>query len=147
VPLQGHEPADSARFVSVDGADAARLLSWTGLTEVIFDANEPEKPAEGVVEVGVLVGTTLLEPAAAVRSACTELADRQWSPPQQRSVPAHQFASWCADPLPERGVARVEVHAAPGLATVTERQRREMLDDPDLSHLHDLLRLDQSPDR
>lgn len=125
-------------------AEAARLLSWSGLAELIFDANEPETSG-GAVEVGVLVGVTTLDPAEAVRSACAELTGRRWSPPQQRTVPAHQFAFWCAEPVPAQGLARVEVHAAPGLATVTDRQRREMLDDPDYSHLHDLLRLDQEP--
>lgn len=123
-------------------AEAARLLSWTGLTEVIFDANEPETGPGGAVQVGVLVGVTTLEPAAAVRSACAALADRRWSAPQPRAIAEHQFAFWCADPVPSSGPTRIEVHAAPGLATVTERQRREMLDDPDLAHLHDLLRLD-----
>lgn len=126
-------------------AEAARLLSWTGLTEVIFDANEPETGPTGAVHVGVLVGVTTLEPASAVRSACAALVDRQWSVPQPRTIPEHQFAFWCADPPPSSGPTRIEVHAAPGLATVTERQRREMLDDPDLAHLHDLLRQSQEP--
>jgi hypothetical protein len=126
-------------------AEAARLLSWAGLTEVIFDANEPETAPSGIVQVGVLVGVTTLEPAAAVRSACVALADRRWSAPHPRTIAEHQFAFWCADPSPSRGPVRIEVHAAPGLATVTERQRREMLDDPDLAYLHDLLRLSQDP--
>ena len=126
-------------------AEAARLLSWAGLSEVIFDANEPETGPTGSVQVGVLVGVTTLEPAAAVRSACATLAGRQWSPPQPRSIPEHQFAFWCADPIPSAGPVRIELHAAPGLATVTERQRREMLDDPDYAHLHDLLRQSQDP--
>lgn len=126
-------------------AEAARLLSWAGLTEVIFEANEPEAVANGIVQVGVLVGVTTLEPAAAVRSACAALADRQWSAPRPQAIAEHQFALWCADPSTSRGPVRIEVHAAPGLATVTERQRRELLDDPDLAHLHDLLRLNQDP--
>jgi len=126
-------------------AEAVRLLSWTGLTEAILDANEPETGPGGAVQVGVLVGVTTLEPATAVRSACAALADRRWSTPQPRTIPEHQFAFWCADPVPSSGPARIEVHAAPGLATVTERQRREMLDDPDLAHLHDLLRQSQEP--
>jgi hypothetical protein len=111
-------------------AEAARLLSWAGLVEVILDANEPETGPAGSVRVGVLVGVITLELAAAVRSACAALADRRWSAPQQRTIPEHQFAFWCADPVPPMGPVRIEVHAAPGLATVTERQRREMLDDP-----------------
>lgn|GEM_PF-3584930 len=127
------------------GSEAARLLSWDGLTEVIFDANEPETVPSGAVQVGVLVGVTTLEPATAVRSACAALADRLWSGPHQRAIPEHQFAWWCADPPPSSGPVRVEVHAAPGLSIVTERQRREMLDDPDLAPLHDLLRPGRDP--
>lgn len=126
-------------------AEAARLLSWTGLTEVIFDANEPETGPGGAVAVGVLVGATALEPAAAVRSACAALTDRRWSASRPRTIAEHQFAFWCADPVPASGPVRIEVHAAPGLATVTERQRREMLDDPDLAHLHGLLRQSRDP--
>lgn len=126
-------------------AEAARLLSWPELTEMIFDANEPETGPGGAVQVGVLVGVTTLQPADAVRSACAALADRRWSAPQPRTIAEHQFAFWCADPIPSSGPARIEVHAAPGLATVTERQRREMLDDPDLAHLHGLLRQSQDP--
>ena len=123
-------------------AEAARLVSWPGLAEPILDANEPETVASGAVQVGVLVGVTDLEPAAAVRSACAWLTDRQWTSPRPRALAEHQFALWCPDPRPPRGVARIEVHAAPGLATVTERQRREMLDDPDLAHLHLILQLE-----
>lgn len=126
-------------------AEAARLLSWAGLTETIFDAHEPETVPSGAIQVGVMVGVTTLEPAAAVRSACAALADRRWSRPYPRAIAEHQFASWCADPTPSWGPVRMEVHAAPGLAIVTERQRREMLDDPDFAPLHDLLRLGQDP--
>lgn len=126
-------------------AEAANLLSWAGLSEAIFEANEPETGRSGAIGVGVLVGVTTLNPDAAVRSACAALPGRRWSAPQPRVIAEHQFASWCADPLPVRGPARIEVHAAPGLAIVTERQRREMLDDPELAHLHDLLRLHDDP--
>lgn len=125
--------------------EAARLLSWDGLTKVIYEANEPERAPSGALSVGVLVGVTALGPAAAVRSACAALTGRSWSAPRRRTVPEHQFAFWSAEPVPSEGPVRIEVHAAPGLATVTERQRREMLDDPDLAHLHDLLRMGQDP--
>lgn len=126
-------------------AEAARLLSWAGLTEVILNANEPDPVPSGAVQVGVLVGVTTLEPATAVRSACVALADRRWSAPHPRTIAEHQFAFWRADPSPPRGPVRIELHAAPGLAIVTERERREILDNPDLAYLHDLLRLSQDP--
>ena len=112
-------------------AEAARLLAWPGLVRAILDANEPETLPGGVVRVGVLVGVTTLDPAAAVRGACATFADRQWTEPRALTIPEHQCASWSADPPPARGPVRVEVHAGPGLATVTERQRRELLDDPE----------------
>lgn len=121
-------------------AEAARLLSWSGLHEVRLDANEPETTPSGAIQVGVLVGVTTLEPDAAVRSACAALADRRWSAPRQGLVAEHRFASWSADPPVAEGPVRIEVHAAPGLAFLTDRQRREMLDDPDHAHLHDVLR-------
>lgn len=110
-------------------AQAARLVSWAGLTELRLDANEPETGPDGAVEVGVLVGVTALAPADAVRSACAELADRAWDGPHPLRIPEHQFAFWAADPPPDHGPVRIELHAAPGLAMVTERQRRELLDD------------------
>jgi hypothetical protein len=121
-------------------AEAARLLSWAGLVEVRLDANEPETAPSGAIQVGVLVGVTTLEPDAAVRSACAALADRRWSAPRQGLMAAHRFAVWSADPPVAAGPVRIELHAAPGLALLTERQRREMLDDPDHAHLHDVLR-------
>ena len=60
-------------------AEAARLLTWSGLTEAILDADEPEATPEGPLRVGVLVGVTPLEPAAAVEGACGALPDRRWS--------------------------------------------------------------------
>ena len=123
-------------------AQAARLVSWADLTELRLDANEPEPGPDGLVQVGVLVGVTALDPASAVRSACAELDDRVWDGPHALRIAEHQFAVWCADPAPAEGPVRVEVHAAPGLAFLTERRRREMLDDPDYAHLHHRLRQD-----
>ena len=121
-------------------AEAARLLSWSGLVEARLEANEPETTPHGAIQVGVLVGVTTLEPEAAVRSVCAALDDRRWSAPQQGLIAEHRFASWSADPPAPQGPVRIEVHAAPGLAVVTDRQRREMLDDPDYAHLHEVLR-------
>lgn len=121
-------------------AEATRLLSWEGLVEVRLEANEPEAVPGGAIRVGVLVGVSTLAPDDAVRSACAALADRRWSEPRQGLVAEHRFALWCADPPVAEGPVRIAVHAAPGLAVVTDRQRREMLDDPDHSHLHDVLR-------
>ncbi len=122
-------------------AEAERLWTWGGLAEALFEAAEPEEIEGGVLQVGVLVGSTDLDPADAVRSACAVLADRTWSEPAARTIAEHQFSYWAAAERPSRGPVRIEVHAAPGLATISEGQRQDMLDDPDFAHLHDVLRM------
>jgi len=122
-------------------AEAERLWVWEDLAEALFEAAEPEEIEGGVIDVSVLVGVTELEPADAVRSACAVLADRTWSEPAVRTIPEHQYSYWEPETRPERGLVRVEVHAAPGLAPVSEGQRQDMLDDPDFAHLHDVLRM------
>ncbi len=122
-------------------AEAERLWAWTELAEARFEANEPEEVEGGAIRVGVLVGVTDLNPADAVRSACAVFADRTWSDPAPRTIAEHQFSYWAADAQPSRGPIRIEVHAAPGLSTITERQRQELLDDPAFVHLHDILRM------
>jgi hypothetical protein len=110
----GHGPLTAYELAR---AEAARLAGWDGLARVVLDADEPEPVADGALRVGVLVGPTALDPDAAVRGACAVLDDRGWSAPRSLSVAEHRGAYWEAAPLPERGVARIEVHAAPGLAT------------------------------
>lgn len=122
-------------------AEAGRLWAWTELAEAHFEAGEPEQVEEGVIRVGVLVGVTELNPADAVRSACAVFADRKWSKPVARTIADHQFSYWVAAVQPSRGPVRIEVHAAPGLSPITERERQELLDNPDFAHLHDVLRM------
>ncbi|MGH8573938.1 MAG: hypothetical protein ACREX8_15395 [Gammaproteobacteria bacterium] len=128
---------DSLHAYEFAKAEAGRLWTWSQLSEAIFEASEPEAIDDGVIRVGVLVGVTALDPVEAVRSACAEFQDRTWSEPAARTVAAHQFSYWTPNERPEHGPVRVEVHAAPGLITITERERQEMLDDPNLRHLHD----------
>jgi hypothetical protein len=122
-------------------AEAWLLWTWTGLTEERFEAIEPEQVEGGVMRIGVLIGVTALDPAEAVRSACAVLANRTWSEPAVRTIAEHQFSYWAADVRPARGPVRIEVHAAPGLSPITERQRQELLDNPDFGPLHDILRM------
>jgi hypothetical protein len=74
-------------------------------------------------------------------SACAEFAGRTWNEPAVRTIAEHQFSYWAAHVRPERGPVRIEVHAAPGLTTLTERERQELLDDPGFWYLHDILRM------
>ncbi|MBA2309163.1 MAG: hypothetical protein H0W01_07680 [Pseudonocardiales bacterium] len=120
---------------------ACRLWAWPDLTEPRLDADEPEEIEGGVLRVGVLVGVTELPPIEAVRGACAVLENLSWSPPSTRTIAAHQAAYWTAVPRPSSGCVRIEVHAAPGLATITERRRQEMLADPAFAYMHDILRM------
>jgi hypothetical protein len=107
----------------------------------MLEATEPEAVEGGALRVGVLVGVTELEPIDAGRGACAALTHLRWGRPSTRTVAAHQFAFWEAASRPSRGCVRIEVHAAPGLAPITERQRQEMLADPQFAHLHHILRM------
>lgn len=121
-------------------AEAGALWGWPGLVGALFEANEPEQVGGGAIRVGVLIGVTELSPADAVRSACAMFPERRWSEPGVRTIAEHRFAAWDADKAPSRGPVRIEVHAAPGLSPITERQRQELLDDPDYALLHAVLR-------
>ncbi len=49
-------------------AEAARLLSWSGLHEARLDANEPETTPSGAIQVGGLVGVTMRAAACGSRT-------------------------------------------------------------------------------
>lgn len=129
-------------------AEADRLWAWDGLTEPLFEAAEVEEPDCDDIEVSVLIGVTDLAPADAVRSVCAVFADRRWSQPAARTIPEHQFSYWEPTSRPSWGPFRIEVDVGPGLTPISEGQRRDMLDDQDFAHLHDILRmLDRGPTR
>jgi hypothetical protein len=94
-----------------------------------------------VPRVGVLVDVTELEPIQAMRGACAMLTHLRWSRPSARTVAARQFAFWEAASRTSHGCVRIEMRAGPGLAPIAERQRPEMLADPQLAHLHHILRM------
>lgn len=109
---------------SVDAREIVRDLAHrlrpviSAKTGTEIDLSEPEPLDDGMFQIGALVGATDLTPREAVERVIAAMADHEWSTPERQLVDDHLAAEGTPDVLAEKGISRLWIHAAPGLAVV-----------------------------